>query len=80
MSETGELILDVREDLASGQHPLEKIVKTAESVPKGGSFTLIAPFEPLPLFGVLGQLGFSYESEAIAGGGCRVLFTRNRLP
>ena len=80
MSETRGTILDVREDLAAGEHPLPKILKTAESVPKGGSFTLIAPFEPLPLYGVLGDLGFSYDCR-VAGAGCyQVVFTRDRLP
>ena len=78
MSGNEEPILDVRDDIASGGAPLDRILRAAESVPPGGAFTLIAPFEPVPLYGVLAQLGFSYESQALAAGGCRVVFTRDR--
>ena len=69
-------VLDVRPILASGGEPLNEILAAAEDVPVGGSLVVIAPFEPLPLYGVLRQMGFSHESGAESGGGVRIVFTR----
>ena len=70
------LVLDVRPMLASGIEPLSEILATAERVPAGGSFIVIAPFEPLPLFGALRQTGFSHESAPDSTGGYRIVFLR----
>jgi Uncharacterized conserved protein (DUF2249) len=76
---TGEdvSILDVRPMLASGVEPLSAILAAAEPIPVGGSLIVIAPFEPVPLFGALRQMGFSYESGLEQTGGYRILFTRD---
>lgn len=77
MSDGAMTTLDVRPILASGGDPLSTILAAAEPIPAGGSLVVIAPFEPVPLFGVLRQRGFSHQSSAEPEGGCRVLFTRN---
>jgi hypothetical protein len=69
--------LDVRPILASGGEPLSAILASAELVPAGSSLVILAPFEPVPLFGVLRQMGFSHESALEPGGGYRIRFTRN---
>ena len=76
--ETAAPILDVRPDLAAGQEPFSRILRAAEDTPRGGAFVLLAPFEPVPLFGVLEKLGFSYESRPAGAEGFRVVFTRDR--
>ncbi len=73
-------VLDVRPDLAAGQEPFTRILRTAEDTPAGGSFVLLAPFEPVPLYSVLEKLGYTYESRAVAGEGYRVVFRRDRRP
>lgn len=73
-----DAVVDVRPVIASGGEPLGEILAAADTVPDGGRLVVIAPFEPMPLYGVLRQMGFSHESELMSGGGVRVVFTRNR--
>lgn len=53
-------ILDVREDLASGQDPLKKIMAAVKQLPKGNVLEIINTFEPTPLVNMLNKKG--YES------------------
>lgn len=69
-------IVDVRPDLERGDEPLMRILQAAEAVQPGEAFVLIAPFEPRPLYGVLGSRGFSYETERVAADEWIVRFTR----
>lgn len=39
-------------------------------------FVVLAPFEPVPLEGVLGAQGYSYEAVEIGGGDWQVTFRR----
>ena len=50
--------LDVRDILATGGEPFDLIMETAERVPAGGEFVLVAPFEPAPLVPHLRLRGF----------------------
>ncbi len=68
--------LDVREDLRKGQEPFSKIMVAVAQLPPGASLRLVAPFEPAPLFSVLGSQGFDHESRQISSGDWEVLFTR----
>jgi Uncharacterized conserved protein (DUF2249) len=77
MSGENALLLDVRPILESGGEPLSMILEAAERIPQGGSLVVIAPFEAVPLFGMLRRMGFSYESGPEASGGYRILFTRD---
>ena len=72
-----DIVVDVRPVLASGGEPLGEILAAAEGVPEGGRLVVIAPFEPMPLYGVMRQMGFSHASGPDAGGAVRVVFTRN---
>lgn len=69
-------LLDVRPEIAAGGEPLGTILEVAEAVPAGGSFVLLAPFEPVPLLGLLARRGFDSEVTPLGDGGCRVVFTR----
>jgi hypothetical protein len=74
---SGETVLDVRPILQAGGEPLDQIIAAAGTVPAGGSLVVIAPFEPMPLYGVLRQLGFSCETSAEESEGAfRVVFVR----
>lgn len=54
--------LDVRDILKRGEQPLDLILQTAETIEDGHVLHLRAPFEPIPLYRVMGQRGFEYHS------------------
>lgn len=55
--------LDVRPILKSGGEPFQKIMETVALLAPGQGLRLLAPFKPVPLFGVLGSKGFSHEER-----------------
>jgi uncharacterized protein (DUF2249 family) len=59
----GAITLDVRADLARGDEPFARIMQAAASVKEGETLVLIAPFEPVPLYGVLAAQGFTQETR-----------------
>jgi len=69
--------LDVRSDLERGDEPFVRIMETAVQIAPGESFLLIAPFEPVPLYDVLGQRGFQHETSKVAANEWAVRFTRS---
>jgi len=73
-------VLDVRPDLAAGREPISRILEAARRVPPGGTFVLLAPFEPEPLYAMLGRQGFAYRTEDLGDEGFRVVFSRGRTP
>ncbi|HSB64149.1 MAG TPA: DUF2249 domain-containing protein [Thermoanaerobaculia bacterium] len=73
-----DVLLDVRPDLARGEEPLTKILTAARVIHPGGRLVVQAPFEPVPLFGVLAKLGFVSESENLGAEGFRVTFHRQK--
>jgi uncharacterized protein (DUF2249 family) len=68
--------LDVRPLLARGEEPLATILEHAGRVPAGHVLCLRAPFEPVPLYAVLGERGFSARAERLAPDDWRVWFHR----
>jgi uncharacterized protein (DUF2249 family) len=50
---------DARPVHAGGQNPLAPILKAAKNVPEGGILLLRNTFEPLPLYELLGEQGFT---------------------
>lgn len=71
-----DVLLDVRPDLARGEEPFSKIMTAARSIPPGGLLVVLAPFDPMPLYGVLAKMGFSNETEALGSEGFRISFRR----
>ena len=69
--------LDVREDIRRGREPFGKIMQAVGALKPDQDFLLIAPFEPKPLYGVLGQQGFGHEARPTSGGDWEVRFTRS---
>ncbi|MDA8400751.1 MAG: DUF2249 domain-containing protein [Actinomycetota bacterium] len=68
--------VDARPIIASGAEPFETIMAAAGTLCEGEDLVVIAPFEPVPLEGVLSSQGFTYDAEDLGGGDWRVTFRR----
>jgi uncharacterized protein (DUF2249 family) len=68
--------VDVREDIQRGQEPFSKIMAAASRLKQDEELLLIAPFEPVPLYGVLGQRGFTHQTTPTSEGAWEILFSR----
>lgn len=69
-------VVDARPTLASGGEPFAEIMDTAAQVSDGEVLVVLAPFEPVPLEGVLAEQGFAHVAEELGGGDWRVTFLR----
>jgi len=68
--------LDVREDVRRGQEPFGRIMAAVKGLRAGEALVLRAPFEPVPLYRVLGQRGFLHWTERLAEDDWSVWFHR----
>lgn len=68
--------VDARPIIAAGDEPFETIMAAASSLADGEELVVQAPFEPVPLEGVLSSQGFTYETEELGGGDWQVTFRR----
>lgn len=73
---TRTVTVDVREDIRAGREPFTKIMNAAAALRPEEQLLLIAPFEPVPLFGVMEKQGFRHTERTTASGEWEVLFTR----
>lgn len=69
--------LDVRPDLERGDEPFVRILEAAEATRPSNILAIIAPFEPAPLYEVLGARGFTHETRKVADDEWIVQFRRN---
>ncbi len=69
-------VVDARPVLAAGGEPFGEIMAAAANVEVGEALIVLAPFEPIPLQGVLGGQGFSYDAAQLDSGDWRVTFVR----
>ena len=69
--------LDVREDIGRGGEPLQRILAAVDALGAGEALVLRVPFEPLPLYKVLGARGFGHRAERRAPGDWWVWFYRD---
>ncbi len=69
-------IVDARPTLAAGGEPFEEIMAAAGKVEVGEVLVVYAPFDPVPLQGVLGEQGFSFVTDEIGDGDWRTTFVR----
>lgn len=58
--------LDVRDVIREGGEPLPAILAAADRLAPGGVLHLRSPFQPVPLFAVMGQRGFVHYSTMFA--------------
>lgn len=68
------LDLDVRPTLRAGREPFGDIMAALNALQPGQGLRLIAPFQPVPLFGVMESRGFSHEARELETGDWEVLF------
>ena len=61
--ESRHVLLDVRDDLRQGREPLGRILEAVAALGADQVLVLRAPFEPLPLYRVLGKRGFAHWAE-----------------
>lgn len=57
-------VLDVRPIIDAGDEPFETIMNTVGSL-EGEDLVIVAPFEPVPLEGVLSSQGFTFEANEV---------------
>lgn len=70
-------VFDARPVIAAGEEPFAQIMEAAAKVDDGQSLVVYAPFEPVPLEGVLAAQGFTYVADEVGGGDWRVVFVRS---
>ncbi len=68
-------VLDVRPELEAGGEPFVRIMEAAAQIAPGGSLVIVAPFEPVPLYGALGGRGFAHATQRVATDEWVVRFT-----
>lgn len=67
-------IVDARPMLDRGEEPFQAIMSAVGETGPGERLVVLAPFEPVPLEGVLSSQGFTYEARELPGGDWRVAF------
>lgn len=72
--------LDVREVLRSGGEPFPQIMQAIAQLAPDQPLRLLATFEPLPLYAVLGKKGYGHSALHRADGDWEVLFTPGQAP
>jgi uncharacterized protein (DUF2249 family) len=68
--------LDARPLIAAGNEPFDLIMAAVAALDDKEELVILAPFEPVPLEGVLGAQGFAYEAQEIGAGDWQVTFRR----
>ncbi len=68
--------VDARPIIAMGDEPFDEIMAAVADLKDGEELIVLAPFEPVPLEGVLSSQGFSYNAVAIGNGDWQVTFRR----
>lgn len=76
VAEPQQVHLDVREDVRRGQEPFAPIMAAVKALDPGQVFVLRAPFEPAPLYDVLGKRGFAHWTERRADDDWSIWFYR----
>ncbi|HET8609570.1 MAG TPA: DUF2249 domain-containing protein [Burkholderiales bacterium] len=69
------MTLDVRDMLRNGGEPLPQILAAVGKLKPEQPLRLLATFEPLPLYAVLGRKGYGHSARHIGEGDWEVLFT-----
>lgn len=69
-------VIDARPILAAGDEPFQAIMEAATRVGQDEILVVWAPFEPVPLEGVLSEQGFRFVADEVTPGNWRVCFLR----
>lgn len=70
-------VVDTRPVFDRGETPCALIEDAAAATAPGGSFVLLVPFEPMPLYPKLAKDGFSHKAERQPDGSWRVEFRKS---
>lgn len=70
------LELDIRPLCAARGAPLPVILDAVGRLAPGQDFRLIAPFEPAPLYQLLGRQGFTASARETGDGAWEITFSR----
>ena len=68
--------VDARPLIAAGDEPFDVIMATAAALDEHEDLVVLSPFEPVPLEGVLGAQGYSYEAVELGPDEWQVTFRR----
>lgn len=69
-------IVDARPIIKAGDEPFDTIMNAVSALVDKEELIVIAPFEPVPLEGILSSQGFTYEAVEIGDGNWEVTFRR----
>lgn len=69
-------VVDARPALARGDEPFDAIMAAVAALDDEEVLVVYAPFEPVPLEGVLAEQGFSHVADLLEDGSWRVVFAR----
>ena len=75
---TSVVELDVRDELEKGGEPFSRIMAAVAGLGDDAVLYLRAPFEPVPLFGVMEKRGFGHKAEQHADDDWSVWFFRKK--
>lgn len=70
------LVLDTRPIFQRGETPCGAIDESVAKLKSGQDFIMIVPFEPVPLYAKLTNLGFTHQSKQLDDGAWRIEFKR----
>jgi uncharacterized protein (DUF2249 family) len=73
---TGLVHLDVRDDIRRGEEPFARIMAAVKTLAAGQVLVLRTPFEPVPLYEILGKRGLAHWTERHAADDWAVWFYR----
>ena len=72
-----KITLDARPILASGEHPIERVLREADSLNPGEIYEIITPFPPIPMIEKLNAKGFEDYTEQDESGLFHSFFLRS---
>jgi uncharacterized protein (DUF2249 family) len=75
--ESRQMHVDVRDDIRSGREPFAKVMAAVKRLGADELLVLRAPFEPVPLYDVLGKRGFAHWTEQLGHEDWAVWFYRD---
>jgi uncharacterized protein (DUF2249 family) len=75
--EARRIHVDVREDIRLGREPFPRIMAAVKALGADQALVLRAPFEPIPLYDVLGKRGFAHWTERRGADDWSVAFYRD---
>lgn len=62
-----EVLMDVRPIIEQGEEPFQAILQTVKGLQDGQHLRLVNSFEPVPLYAVLGKMGFEHHTQCLEG-------------